>query len=83
MYADYHGSTLLPLQMLLIDFVIYFWYHRCKALAYRGRDKNGPHFADDIFKCVFLNENIWIAINISLKFIPDGPINSIFLNENV
>ena len=25
---------------------------------------NGRHFADDIFKCIFLNENVWIPINI-------------------
>ena len=39
--------------------------------------QNGRHFADDIFKCIFMNENIWIQIKISLKFIPKGPINNI------
>ena len=39
--------------------------------------KNGRHFADDIFKCIFLNENDWIPIKISLKFVPLGPINNI------
>ena len=39
--------------------------------------QNGRHFADDIFKCIFLNENAWISINISLKFVPNGPINNI------
>ena len=29
--------------------------------------KNGRHFADDIFKCIFLNENVWIPIKISLS----------------
>ena len=38
---------------------------------------NGRHFADDIFKCIFLNENILIPIKISLKFVPKGPINNI------
>ena len=32
--------------------------------------------ADDIFKCIFLNENIRISIKISLKFVPKGPINN-------
>ena len=32
---------------------------------------------DDIFKCIFLNENRWISINISLNFIPRGQINRI------
>ena len=39
--------------------------------------QNRRHFADDIFKCIFLNENVWIAIKISLKFVPKGPINNI------
>ena len=39
--------------------------------------QNGRHFADDIFKCIFLNENVWISIKISLKFVPKGPINNI------
>ena len=39
--------------------------------------QNGRHFADDIFKCIFLNENVWISIKISLKFVPKGPINDI------
>ena len=30
--------------------------------------ENGRHFAD-IFKCIFLNENIYILIKISLKFL--------------
>ena len=29
------------------------------------------------FQMHFLNENIWISIKISLKFIPKGPINNI------
>ena len=32
--------------------------------------QNGRHFPDDIFKCIFVNENIWISINITLKFVP-------------
>ena len=31
---------------------------------------------DHIFECLFLNENIIISIQISLKFIPKGPINN-------
>ena len=38
--------------------------------------QNGRHFADDIFKCIFLNESVWIPIDISLKFVPKGPINN-------
>ena len=38
--------------------------------------ENGDHFADDIFKCIFMNENVWISIKISLKFVHKGPINN-------
>ena len=39
--------------------------------------QNGRHFADDIFKCILLNENVWIPNKVSLKFVPKGPINNI------
>ena len=39
--------------------------------------QHGCHFADDIFKCIFLNENVWISIRSSLKFVPTGPIYNI------
>ena len=32
--------------------------------------QNGRHFADDIFKGIFLNENVSIAFKISLKLVP-------------
>ena len=40
---------------------------------------NKQHFADDIFKRIFIffNENVWISIKISLKFVPRGSINNI------
>ena len=39
--------------------------------------QNGRHFPDDIFKWIFLNENVWILIKIALKFVPKVPINNI------
>ena len=38
---------------------------------------NGCHVTDNIFKCIFLDENIWIPIKFSLKFVPKGPIDNI------
>ena len=38
--------------------------------------QNGRHFTDDIFKCIFMNENFCSLIRISLKFVPQG------LNDN-
>ena len=39
--------------------------------------RNGQHFADDIFRRIFFNENVWISIKISLKCVPKGPVNNI------
>ena len=39
--------------------------------------QNGCHFADDIFKCIFLNENICILLKILLKFVLKGWMKNI------
>ena len=39
--------------------------------------QNGRHFPDNIFKCIFFNENLWILLKISLKFVPEVRINNI------
>ena len=39
--------------------------------------QNGHQFSDDIFKFIFLNENMKILIKISVKFVPNDPINNI------
>ena len=35
------------------------------------------HFTQDIFKFIFLTENVWILLKISLKFVPEVRINNI------
>ena len=58
----------------------------CKMAAFMPRPEcvnslrprpNRWHFADDIFKRIFENENVWISHGISLKFIPKVRINNI------
>ena len=39
--------------------------------------QNGRRFTDDTFKCIFVNEYVWIPNKISLKFVPQGRINNI------
>ena len=39
--------------------------------------QNSRCFTDDIMKCIFLNEKVWIFIKFSLKFVPKDPINNI------
>ena len=49
----------------------YLWFNKLRPRQQRR------HFADDIFKCILLNENVMISFKISLMFIPKGPINTI------
>ena len=39
--------------------------------------QNCHHFADDIFKCIFLNDSLWISLKISLMCVPKVRINNI------
>ena len=39
--------------------------------------QDSQHFPDDIFKCIILNENVWILVRILLRFVPKDPINNI------
>ena len=45
--------------------------------------QNCRHFPNNIFKCIFMNENVWISLNISLKFVPKVWINNIPLSKPV
>ena len=63
-------------QWWLIDWPIYASLSLNEFNTLRPR-QNGRHFADDIFKRIFFNENVWILNKISLKFVPKGPINII------
>ena len=69
----HHHDELMSL--LSHSAIFYYWGH-IPVNTLRPR-QNGRHFADDIFKWIFLNENVWIPIKISLKFVPQGPINNI------
>ena len=48
------------------------------AILFRhwGRDKVADIFGDDIFKCIFLNENVWIFSIIWLQFVLKGQIDN-------
>ena len=39
--------------------------------------QNCCHFVDDLFKCIFFNENVWISIKNSLNFVRKVRINNI------
>ena len=52
----------------------YFMYSQINTLRSR---QNGRPFPDDIFKCIFLNENVWVLIKMSLKIVRKVQINNI------
>ena len=49
----------------------------CFVLNTLSQRQNGRHLPDGIFKCIFLDGNVWSSNNISLQFVPKGPINNI------
>ena len=60
----------------LLSLTSFFDVVATDSLIHRGRDKIGRHSPDDIFKCISLNEIIWILIKMSLKFVPKVPTSS-------
>ena len=74
LFAGRHGSTrcLFAQEMRSVNSL-----GMCVGINTLRPRQDGRHFADDILKRIFLNENARIAIKISLKFVPKGPINSI------
>ena len=66
-----------PEPMLTMLFAA-IWHHWDQWVNNTLRPRqNGRRFPDDIFKCIFLNENVLILMKIPLKFVPKGPINDI------
>ena len=51
--------------------------HHSKLFNTLRPRQNEQHFADDILKRIFFNENVWISIKVSLIFVPKGLVNNI------
>ena len=49
----------------------------CLQLTHLPLEKMVAISADDIFKCIFVNEKVQILITISLEFVPNGLIDNI------
>ena len=45
--------------------------------------QNSRHVADATFKSIFFNENLWIWIEISLKFVPEGTNRNIAASDQI
>ena len=61
----------MPCGLIIMGYMLF------KILNTLQPRQNGCHFPDNLFKCIFLNENAWVSIKISLTFIPKCPINNI------
>ena len=62
------------------DTIQHLWTHHWSSTfcVYTLRPRqNGRYFADDIFKCIFVNENARILLKISLKFVHKVRIDNI------
>ena len=74
------GVTSITISVYSLAFIATLWgVLQCKVTQVNKLrlTQNGRHLTDDIFKSIFLNENVWILIKISLKFVPKGPFNNI------
>ena len=61
------------------------WYipQRLRNISALMSTQNGCHFADDSFKCSLLNENVYILIKISSKFVPMGSMKYIKTSDPI
>ena len=71
------GNTPLPEPVMTCFTKAYMCHQASMNFNTLRPRQDGRHFPDDIFKCFFLNENAWILIKISLKFVDKGSIDSI------
>ena len=65
------GCAAIDSKFVSVDAI---WGHR---VGFNTLRQDGHHFPDNIFICIFLNENLWISIKVWLTFVPKGPINNI------
>ena len=59
--------SLAELSSVLVWLSVFFQLNLLNILRLR---QNGQHCTDSIFKSILFNENVWIWIRISLKFVP-------------
>ena len=75
------ASTIIMINMICT--CIFVLKYRCGELIRQQFSRlthppwtNGRHYADDVFKSMFLNESAWILAQISLNVVPMGLIHS-------
>ena len=58
----------------IVYFTLPAWVHFCRNSSPPGQ--NSRHFADDVFKYIFVNEKVCILIKISQNFVSKGSIDN-------
>ena len=79
-----HDRKISSIKMSAIAKWVILFRPRCFQERLQERNKtnslrprqNGRNFADNIFKGIFFNENVWILNKISLKYVPYGLIDN-------
>ena len=69
------SCMLLSYKECRMPLTYWYWYHF--TFNTMKRIQNGCHFPNNIFKYILFNENVWISIKSSLKFVHKGSINNI------
>ena len=76
-----HPCSVIVLHYCIVsrDNLLYWRMYNaeCLILNTLRLRQNSCHFADDIFKCILLKENVSVSINISLKNFPESQIKYI------
>ena len=70
-------SNTIKLSLFLVSCENVYWMDYINTFNTLGPRPNGCHFPDGIFKCISVNENVWISLKISLKFVPKVQIDNI------
>ena len=70
-YSSIDSKCISLLHIPIVTNIAYFSFNKLRPR------QNGQHFTDDILKCIFLKENIWILINILMNFVAVSRINNI------
>ena len=71
-----HFSMSCMFHYLVASYVLGYYINCCTVFISSPPGQNDRHFADDIFKCIFVNEKFCILIEILLRFILKRPIDN-------
>ena len=70
-------DTFITLPIIFKPSTVHGWDTAVLCVNTLRPRQNCRHLPNDIVKCISLNENVWISIEISLKFVRKSSINNI------